>query len=72
MFVQVQTPAGSSQEITGRVLEEISQYLLNEEKAVVEATFMTNGASQPQRGQNQGRLFVRLRPWDERKGDELG
>jgi multidrug efflux pump len=72
MFVQVQTPAGSTQESTGRVLEEISQYLLKEESAMVEATFMTNGASQPQRGQNQGRLFVRLKTWDERKGAELG
>jgi len=71
MFVQVQTPAGSTQEATGRVLEEISQYLLNDEKAMVDATFMTNGASQPQRGQNQGRLFVRLKSWDERKDDEL-
>jgi multidrug efflux pump len=71
MFVQVQTPAGSTQEATGRVLEEISQYLLNDEKAMVDATFMTNGASQPQRGQNQGRLFVRLKSWDERKSDEL-
>lgn len=71
MFVQVQTPAGSTQEATGRVLEEISQYLLNDEKAMVDATFMTNGASQPQRGQNQGRLFVRLKSWDERKSDDL-
>jgi len=72
MFVQVQTAAGSTQETTGRVLEEISQYLLNDEQAVVDATFMTNGASQPQRGQNQGRLFVRLKPWDERKDEALG
>jgi len=71
MFVQVQTPAGSTQEVTGRVLEEISHYLLTEEKAMVDATFMTNGASQPQRGQNQGRLFVRLKTWDERKDDKL-
>jgi len=72
MFVQVQTPAGSTQETTGRVLEEISQYLLTKESAAVEATFMTNGASQPQRGQNQGRLFVRLKNWDERKDESLG
>ena len=71
MFVQVQTPAGSTLETTGKVLEEINQYLLNDEAAMVDSTFMTNGASQPARGQNQGRLFVRLKPWDERKGDEL-
>ncbi|MET0264700.1 MAG: efflux RND transporter permease subunit [Duganella sp.] len=71
MFVQVQTPAGSTLETTGKVLEEINQYLLNDEKAMVDSTFMTNGASQPQRGQNQGRLFVRLKPWDERTDKSL-
>ena len=71
MFVQVQTPAGSTLETTGKVLDEISNYLLTDEKAMVESTFMTNGASQPQRGQNQGRLFVRLKPWDEREDDKL-
>ncbi len=71
MFVQVQTPAGSTLETTGKVLDEISNYLLTDEKAMVESTFLTNGASQPQRGQNQGRLFVRLKPWDEREDDKL-
>jgi multidrug efflux pump len=66
MFVQVQTPAGSTLETTGRVLEEINQYLLKDEAAMVDSTFMTNGASSPNRGQNQGRLFVRFKPWDER------
>ncbi|GGY36460.1 efflux RND transporter permease subunit [Pseudoduganella albidiflava] len=71
MFVQVQTQPGSTLETTGKVLEEINQYLLNDEKAMVDSTFATIGASQPNRGQNQGRLFVRLKPWDERTGDEL-
>jgi multidrug efflux pump len=71
MFVQVQTPAGSTLETTGKILEEINQYLLNDEKAMVDSTFMTNGASQPNRGQNQGRLFVRLKSWDERKDEKL-
>ncbi|WP_296945801.1 efflux RND transporter permease subunit [uncultured Massilia sp.] len=69
MFVQVQTPAGSTTEMTGKALEDVNQYLLKDEAALVDSTFMTNGASQPNRGQNQGRLFVRLKPWDERKGD---
>jgi multidrug efflux pump len=71
MFVQVQTPAGSTLETTGKILEEINQYLLNDEKAMVDSTFMTNGASQPNRGQNQGRLFVRLKSWDDRKDKAL-
>jgi multidrug efflux pump len=71
MMVQVQTAAGTTQEVTGKVLDEISQYLLNEEKAMVEATMVINGSAQGQRGQNVGRMFVRLRTWDERKDDAL-
>ncbi|MBB3221112.1 efflux RND transporter permease subunit [Pseudoduganella umbonata] len=71
MFVQVQTQPGSTLETTGKVMEEINQYLLNDEKAMVDSTFATIGASQPNRGQNQGRLFVRLKPWDERTSDDL-
>ena len=71
MFVQVETAAGSTVETTGKVLEQIDHYLLNDEKAMVDATFMTIGANNPARGQNQGRLFVRLKTWDERKDAEL-
>ncbi|WP_306397944.1 efflux RND transporter permease subunit [Telluria beijingensis] len=71
MIVQVQTSAGTTQEVTGHVLDEISNYLLNDEKAMVEATMIINGAAQGQRGQNVGRMFVRLRNWDERKDDAL-
>ncbi|TXG00835.1 efflux RND transporter permease subunit [Massilia arenae] len=71
MLVQVQTPAGTTQEQTGKVLDEISTYLLNDEKAMVEATMVINGSGQGQRGQNVGRMFVRLHDWDERKDDAL-
>ncbi|WP_313168598.1 efflux RND transporter permease subunit [Massilia oculi] len=71
MIVQVQTAAGTTQEVTGKVLDEISNYLLNDEKAMVEATMIINGSAQGQRGQNVGRMFVRLRNWDERKDDTL-
>jgi len=71
MFVQVETAAGSTVETTGKVLEQIDHYLLNDEKAMVDSTFMTIGANNPARGQNQGRLFVRLKTWDERKDAEL-
>ena len=71
MIVQVQAAAGTTQETTGKVLEEISQYLLGDEKAMVDATMIINGSAQGQRGQNVGRMFVRLRPWDERGADGL-
>ena len=71
MFVQVQTPAGSTLERTGAVLDEISAYLLKDEAAMVDATMMINGANSNGRGQNLGRLFVRLKPWGERKDANL-
>ena len=71
MFVQVQTPAGSTLERTGAVLDEISAYLLKDEAAMVDATMMINGANSNGRGQNLGRLFVRLKPWGERKDAKL-
>ncbi|WP_137174486.1 efflux RND transporter permease subunit [Massilia sp. HP4] len=71
MIVQVQTAAGTTQEVTGKVLDEISNYLLTGEKAMVEATMVINGSAQGQRGQNVGRMFVRLRNWSERKDDAL-
>ncbi|KAB8042378.1 efflux RND transporter permease subunit [Janthinobacterium aquaticum] len=71
MFVQVQTPAGSTLERTGAVLDEVSNYLLKDESAMVDATMMINGANSNGRGQNLGRLFVRLKPWGEREDAKL-
>ena len=71
MFVQVQTPAGSTLERTGAVLDEVSAYLLKDEAAMVDATMMINGANSNGRGQNLGRLFVRLKPWDQREDASL-
>ena len=71
MFVQVQTPAGSTLERTGAVLDEVSSYLLKDESAMVDATMMINGANSNGRGQNLGRLFVRLKPWGEREDARL-
>jgi hydrophobe/amphiphile efflux-1 (HAE1) family protein len=72
MFVQVQTPAGATQNRTGQVLDEISQYLLRDEKAMVDATFTVNGNNNAGRSQSQGQIFVRLKDWDDRKDEELG
>jgi multidrug efflux pump len=66
IFVQVQTPPGSTQAMTGKVIDDISAYVLNDEKEIVDATFMLNGLSFSGKGQNQARMFVHLRNWDER------
>ncbi|MGU7772248.1 efflux RND transporter permease subunit [Burkholderia sp. MR1-5-21] len=67
MFVIVQTPSGSTQETTGRTLENISNYLLNDEKEIVESAFTVNGFSFAGRGQNSGLVFVRLKDYAQRQ-----
>jgi multidrug efflux pump len=71
MFVQVQAPAGATQSRTGAVLDQVSNYLLTQEKAMVVAAFIVNGSNNAGRGQTQGQLFVRLKPWDERTDPDL-
>ena len=66
MFVQVQTAPGTTQAATGAALDEVTAYLLKDEAAIVDATFMVNGFNNAGRGQNQGQLFVRLKDWSER------
>jgi len=61
MFVLVQTPTGSTQETTERTLSNISNYLLTQEKSLVESVFTVNGFSFAGRGQNSGLVFVRLK-----------
>lgn len=71
MFVQIQTPPGATQERTQGVIDQVTQYLLNDEKDVVESVFSVNGFSFAGRGQNSAILFVRLKDWDERTSANL-
>jgi len=67
MFVIVQTPSGSTQETTARTLANISDYLLKDEKDIVESAFTVNGFSFAGRGQNSGLVFVRLKDYSQRQ-----
>jgi multidrug efflux pump len=71
IFVQVQTPPGATQERTGAALDDVSNYLLKNEAAMVDATFTANGNNNAGRGQSQGQLFVHLKDWSQRTGPEL-
>jgi multidrug efflux pump len=66
MLIQVQTPPGATLERTQKVLDDVSDYLLNTEKEVVDSTFEIVGFNFAGRGQNSGLVFVRLKDWDER------
>ncbi|WP_414442961.1 efflux RND transporter permease subunit [Burkholderia sp. 22PA0106] len=67
MFVIVQTPSGSTQETTARTLKNISDYVLNDEKDIVESAFTVNGFSFAGRGQNSGLVFVKLKDYSARQ-----
>ena len=67
MFVLVQTPTGTTQERTAKALADVTHYLLNDEKSVVEAVFTLNGFSFAARGQNSALVFVQMKDYADRK-----
>ncbi|MDM2744193.1 efflux RND transporter permease subunit [Citrobacter sp. Cu231] len=69
-MTMIQLPAGATQERTQKVLDQVTQYYLNNEKANVESVFTVNGFSFSGQGQNSGLAFVSLKPWDERSREE--
>jgi multidrug efflux pump len=68
LFVQVSAPAGATQERTERVLSEVRDYFLTQEKANVKSVFTVSGFSFGGRGQSAGLAFVALKDWKERRG----
>ena len=69
-LTMIQLPAGATQERTQKVLDQVTHYYLNTEKANVESVFTVNGFSFSGQGQNSGMAFVSLKPWEERSGTE--
>ncbi|ENP0531605.1 efflux RND transporter permease subunit [Salmonella enterica] len=69
-LTMIQLPAGATQERTQKVLDQVTHYYLNNEKANVESVFTVNGFSFSGQGQNSGMAFVSLKPWEERNGEE--
>ncbi|EKW1656012.1 efflux RND transporter permease subunit [Citrobacter freundii] len=69
-MTMIQLPAGATQERTQKVLDQVTQYYLTNEKANVESVFTVNGFSFSGQGQNSGLAFVSLKLWNERSGEE--
>jgi multidrug efflux pump len=68
LYAQVITPPGAAVERAEKALAEVTDYFLNDEKQAVEGTFTVSGYSFAGRGQTSGVLFIRLKPWAERRG----
>ena len=70
LFVQVQTPVGSTAERTQQTVDAMREYLLKEEGDVVNSVFTVTGFNFAGRGQNSALGFVGLKPWDQRPDAE--
>jgi multidrug efflux pump len=68
MFVQIAAPPGATDSHISAVLDQVTQYLLKDEGQAVEGVLEVRGFSFGGRGQNSGLCFIKLKPWDERRG----
>lgn len=65
--VEVRMPVNSSTERTEAVLDQVRDYLMTEEKDLVETVFTVSGFNFAGRGQNSGMAFINLTDWSKRK-----
>ncbi|MET0365057.1 MAG: efflux RND transporter permease subunit [Sphingobium sp.] len=70
LFSQVAMPSGTTMEETERTVSKVRDYYLKDEKANVESVFSISGFGFVGQSQNVAILFIKLRPWDDRKGAE--
>ncbi|ESZ19348.1 efflux RND transporter permease subunit [Mesorhizobium sp. L2C084A000] len=67
LITSVQLPVGATHDRTERVLAEVTNHYLNQEKDVVDGVFTASGFGFGGAGQNVGIAFVRLKDFDLRK-----
>jgi multidrug efflux pump len=68
--LQFTLPAGATQARTVAAANTAVQYFLTKERNNVDAVYTVVGANQAGSGQNTGRGFLALSPWDQRRGSE--
>lgn len=71
VFTLVQLPPNATLDRTSKVMEQVNNYYLNQEKDTVQSVFSVSGFSFSGIGQNAGMAFVKLKDWDERTSDDL-
>ncbi|WP_214476603.1 efflux RND transporter permease subunit [Mesorhizobium sp. dw_380] len=67
LITSVQLPVGATQDRTERVLKQVTDHYLNDEKDAVEGVFTASGFGFGGAGQNVGIGFVRLKDFSQRK-----
>jgi len=71
LMVQALLPANSTLEQTGKVMESVRDYFLEQEKEAVESVMTISGSNFSGRGQNAGMAFAKLKDWKLRDRPEL-
>ncbi|TPJ51494.1 efflux RND transporter permease subunit [Mesorhizobium sp. B2-7-1] len=71
LITSASLPVGATQDRTERVLAEVTNHYLNEEKDAVEGVFTASGFGFGGAGQNVGIAFVRMKDFDQRKTPAL-
>jgi len=71
LIASVQLPVGATEERTTRVLGQVRDYFLNQEKDAVEGVMSILGFNFSGAGQNVGIAFIRMKPFDERHSPAL-
>lgn len=67
LFAMAQLPPGSTREQADEVLKKMEHHFFEEEKDLVEGGFGVLGFSFSGNAQNQVLMFVKLKPWEDRK-----
>lgn len=70
LMAMVELPQGSTVQQTQYTIEQIEDYLLTEESAVVDGVFANVGFSFAGSGQNYGVMFIKLKDYEERPDDD--
>lgn len=70
IMFQVNLPQGASIKRTRAVVDQVQEYLMNEESDVVNKAFAISGFNFSGSGQNAGMGFVAMYPWDDRTEDD--
>ncbi|TPL68664.1 efflux RND transporter permease subunit [Mesorhizobium sp. B2-3-15] len=71
LITSVQLPVGATQDRTERVLKQVTDHYLNDEKGAVDGVFTASGFGFGGAGQNVGIGFVRLKDFAQRKSPAM-
>ncbi|MEO9780029.1 MAG: efflux RND transporter permease subunit [Sedimentitalea sp.] len=70
LMAMVELPQGSTVQQTQYTISQIEDYLLSEEAEIVDGVFANVGFSFSGSGQNYGMLFIRLKDYEDRPGQD--